>query len=459
LEQDLKQGQIRPQRRIAKTATRFAVLLFCLSTVWHSAAAHAQTKPAPTYIPPSCQGKPITIVPRAVMLAQTPTEVKPNPPIAKDDQLKLFNALARIIDDVYVYPDYNGLNWPSIVSDFRRKVDGGLDTEAFYTEMENFVKRLGDEHSYFDSPVNAAANKTALAGGENYVGIGALLKGLPEKKCATILAVMTDSPAEHGGLAQHDSLLAVDSVPMVENGKVYQQRTRGPECSAAVLTVQSPGQAPRELKLVRYQVAGATPIYARLVKTTDGSRIGYIFLPSFFDATLPGQIRKALLDFGNLDGLIVDNRMNTGGSSTVLLPILSYFAAGTLGHFVSRTATRPLEITANPIGNSQTVPLAILVSKETVSFGEVFSGVLQDIGRARIVGQATAGHVETLHGFTFADGSRAWIAQERFRPINSTTDRRRKGVKPDVEAYADWDTFTFENDQAVAAAVKLLDHK
>jgi carboxyl-terminal processing protease len=448
-----------PRQSTARMATFLAVLSLCVSADWFSATTRAQTNPTPKYIPPSCQGKPITTVPRAVMLAQTPTEVKPNPPIAKADQLKLFNALARIIDDVYVYPDYDGLNWPNIVSEFRRKVDGGLDTEAFYTEMENFVKRLGDQHSYFESPVNAAANKTALAGGENYVGIGALLKGVLEKKLVTILAVMADSPAEHGGLTQHDSLFAVDGVPMVENGKVYQQRTRGPECSAAVLTVQSPGQTPRELMLVRHQVAGATPIYARLVRTRDRSRIGYIFLPSFFDTTLPGQIKKALLDFGSVDGLIIDNRMNTGGSGSVLLPILSYFASGALGHFVSRTATRPLEITANPIGNSQTVPLVILVSKDTVSFGEIFSGVLQDTGRARIVGQATAGRVETLHGFTFADGSRAWIAQERFDPTNSHADWRRRGVKPDVEVYADWETFTFDNDQAVAAAVKLLGHK
>ena len=440
-------------------ATVLAVLLLCLSTVWYSATTYAQTEPAPKYIPRLCQGKPITVVPREVMLAQTPTEVKANPPIAKENQLKLFNALARIIDDVYVYPDYNGLNWPSIVSEFRRKVESGLDTEAFYTEMENFVKRLGDEHSYFQSPVNVAASKAELAGVNNYVGVGALFKPMPEKKRVAILAVMPDSSAEHGGLQQHDAVLAVDGVPMVENGKVYQQRTRGPECSAAVLTIQSPGQTPREITLVRYQISAPVPIYARLVKTTDGSRIGYIFLPSFFDVTLPGQIKKALLDFGNLDGLIIDNRMNTGGSSSVLLPILSYFASGTLGHFVSRIATRPLDVSANPIGNSQSVPLVLLVSKDTVSFGEVFSGVLQDIGRARIVGQATSGHVETLHGFTFADGSRAWIAQERFRPVNSHTDWKRRGVKPDVEVYADWDTFTFENDKAVAAAVKLLGRK
>ena len=263
------------------------------------------------------------------------------------------------------------------------------------SEMANFVKRLGDEHSYFQSPVNVAASKAELAGATIYVGVGALFKPMVEKERVAILAVMPDSSAEHGGLKQHDAVLAVDDLPMVENGKVYQQRTRGPECSAAEITVQSPGRAPREVTLVRYQISAPAPIYARLVSTTDGSRIGYIFLPSFFDVTLPGQIKQALLDFGNLDGLIIDNRMNRGGSSSVLIPILSYFVSGTLGHFVSRTTRRPLEITGNPIGNSQTVPLVVLVSKDTVSYGEIFSGVLQDIGRARIVGQATSGRVET----------------------------------------------------------------
>jgi carboxyl-terminal processing protease len=85
--------------------------------------------------------------------------------------------------------------------------------------------------------------------------------------------------------------------------------------------------------------------------------------------------------------------------------------------------------------------------------------VLKDIGRARIVGQATAGRTETLHGYNLPDGSQAWIAQERFDPINSHADWKRQGIKPDVELYADWDTFTFENDPAVAKAVTLLRNK
>jgi hypothetical protein len=51
---------------------------------------------------------------------------------------------------------------------------------------------------------------------------------------------------------------------------------------------------------MRYGVEGSIPIDARLVTTSDGSRIGYIFIPTFFDETIPEQIEKALKEFGEL---------------------------------------------------------------------------------------------------------------------------------------------------------------
>jgi carboxyl-terminal processing protease len=252
--------------------------------------------------------------------------------------------------------------------------------------------------------------------------------------------------------------LSVDGVPIVEAGVAYPQRVRGPECSAVVLSIQSPGESPRQVTFIRYHVTASLPIGVETVPTTDGSHIGYIFLPTFFDETVPGQVQQALENFGPLDGLILDNRMNGGGSSSVVEPILSFFTSGTLGHFVSRTDERPLEVGADPVQNSQEVPLVVLVGEDTVSFGEIFSGLLKDLGRAQLVGQTTLGNVETLHGYTFEDGSRVWIAEERFDPLNSHADWETDGIVPDVEVIADWDTFTFETDPAVAAAVQLLGH-
>jgi C-terminal peptidase prc len=236
-------------------------------------------------------------------------------------------------------------------------------------------------------------------------------------------------------------------------------RLRGPECSAVKITVQSPDEAPRDVMLVRYAIQGNIPIDARLVTTTDGSRVGYIFIPSFFDETLPRQIENALNEFGPLDGLILDVRMNGGGSSSVAYPIMQFFVQGRLGDFVSRTDSRPLELDANEIQNSQTVPLIVMVSEDTASFGEIFAGLLRDAGRAKIVGETSLGNVEVLQGYSFDDGSQIWLAAETFDSAFSDTNWEETGIVPDVQAFAEWDTFYFETDPSIVAAMNLLGHQ
>jgi carboxyl-terminal processing protease len=373
--------------------------------------------------------------------------------------LSVFENVVKIVADVYVYPDFNGKDWPGIVAAHRTKIEAGLDTEAFYADIESMIGELGDDHSSFESPVEVAAADAELAGNSQYVGIG--ISAMPEidKGKTSIIDVFPNSPAEHAGLRPHDSILSADGLPLVGNGQSYIYRVRGPECSAVRLTVESPGGAPHDILVIRHKIEGDIPIDSRLVTTTDGSRIGYILLPSFFDEKIPGEVEAALKNFGKLDGLILDNRENAGGSSDVVEPVLSFFASGTLGEFKSRTKSRPLTITPNPIENSQTVPLVVLVGTDTVSFGEIFSGVIQDSGRGHVVGQTTLGNVEILHGYNFKEGSRLWIAEEKFDPAVSHANWEQTGIIPDVQAYADWDTFTVETDPSVLAAVKLLGHK
>lgn len=413
----------------------------------------------PAYVPPGCENVPVATIPPATALAVPTSSLPANPEIATDEQLRVFDKVVAKINQVYVYPDFNGRDWPGIAADYRGRVEAGLDTETFYTEMGKLVLELGDEHSHFESRVQVAASDAELAGSNNFVGIGALVQPLPDKGRVTVLVVFPDSSAFYGGLKPHDSILAVDGTPIVEGGVAYPHRMRGPECSGVVVTIQSPGQPPRDVTFIRNRITASLPIDARLVPTTDGSRIGYIFLATFYDQTIPGQVEKALEDFGPLDGLILDNRMNGGGSSTVTEPIFSLFTSGTLGHFVSRTSRRPLAVNAKPIQNSQTVPLVILIGEDTVSFGEIFSGALRDTGRALLAGETTLGNVETLHSYKLEDGSRVWIAEERFDPQVSHANWEQDGIKPDVVAVADWDTFTFATDPAVAAAVQLLGHR
>ena len=414
---------------------------------------------APAYIPPGCEGVPLATVPPATAAAMATSEVLVNPALSTEQQLRIFDGVVDAIDETYVYPDFNGIDWPATVAGRRADVEAGLETEAFYLEIQRMVEELGDEHSAFEPPVVAAAMQAELAGTNEFVGIGVSVMPEVEKEVAILMLVYPDSPAEQSGLRAHDSVIAVDGLPVVVAGELLMDRMRGPACSAVRLTVRSPGESPRDVLILRQRIAGGLPVESRLVTTSDGSRIGYIMLPSFFDQTIPGKVEAALTELGPLDGLILDNRLNHGGSRTVLEAVLAFFTSGTLGTFESRNGSRPLTIDAGPVHNSQTVPLVVLVSEETASYAEVFAGVLKDSGRASLVGEATFGNVETLHAYHFEDGSVLWIAEETFDPAVSHADWEAIGIIPDVRAHAAWDTFTFESDPAVAAAVTLLGHQ
>jgi C-terminal peptidase prc len=409
----------------------------------------------PAFIPPECDAAaPLaTIAPDVAIPPVLEIETKE---ISQRIQLQILDEIEQIVEDVYIYPDYNGKDWTGIVAQYRVMVEAGLSTQQFYNEMQNMIDELEDDHSSFISPIKAQQSEAELKGEIEYVGVGIYSEVDLERERLVVISTFPGSPAEYGGIQSHDSILLVDGLPITRDSGI---RTRGPACTAVVVTVQSPGESPHDVMLMRSSIGGNIPIDARNVPTTDGSNIGYIFIPSFFDETLPPQIEVALEEFGPLDGLVLDLRTNGGGSSTVAYPILSFFTGGKLGEFVSRTESHGLSIEANPIHNSQTVPLVVMVSKDTVSFGEIFSGVLRDARNAKIVGETSLGNVEVLHGYDFEDGSVIWIASETFDSDFSDDNWEETGIIPDIEAYAPWDTFYFDTDPALNAALELLGHR
>jgi carboxyl-terminal processing protease len=408
----------------------------------------------PAYIPPECANTPLATLPPGTFTAPT-EEGDSHLELSQDEQLEILDQIDSIVREVYVYPDFNGKDWNAIESRYKGQVEDGLRTDKFYEGMESMIEGLDDDHSFFLPPPDVEQMKEELKGENNFVGIGVYSVPEPERSRLVVISTFPGSAAEHAGIKMHDSILRVDGYPALGEDI---NRLRGPACSALVVTVQSPGEAPRDILMVRQEMNSNLRIDSRLVPTRDGSRIGYIFIPTFFDETIPAQIEKALEDFGQLDGLILDLRMNGGGSNSVTDPILSFFTSGRLGQFISRDDSRTLQIKGDPINNSQTVPMVVMVSKDTVSYGEIFAGIMRDSRHAKITGETSLGNVEVLHGYDFEDGSQLWIASEAFYPAHSDENWEETGIVPDLQAYADWDSFTFDNDPSIAGALTLLGH-
>jgi carboxyl-terminal processing protease len=336
-----------------------------------------------------------------------------------------------------------------------------MTDENFYLAMVEMVDSLGDDHSVFLDPSETLAGEAEYEGQYDYTGIGLLNVAVPERSRLVVILVFPDSPADRAGIKIHDSILAIDGVPVLDEDGSRSQSLRGPVGSHLTLTIASPGKEPHDVTLTRERITSSLPVPYELMETAGGKRVGYIMLASFSDRTIVRQVEDALKELTSsspLDGLIIDNRQNSGGADTIVRGVLANFTRGTVGYFVNRDGRRAFNIIGQNINGSQDVPLVVLVGRDTVSFGEIFAGILQDLGRAHIIGQTTDGNVETLYIYNFADGSSAWIAHDTFEALKDTSRNwEESGIVPDQIVLSNWDEVTLENDPVIQAALGHFD--
>lgn len=414
----------------------------------------------------ACQtlAPPLTLSPHtATVPAPLPTSAKQSPPISpvmRDRHRRIFRRVWSAVQRDYVYDDYNGVDWDAVRAEFEPQLEVLPDDEAFWALMQALIERLDDQHSTFITPTQALEEDQAMSGELDYVGVGIFVTAPEGADYGVVLFPLPNSPAEAAGLRPHDRILTIDGQPAccAADGRDNLDLLTGPPGSAVRLTVQYPGEPAREILLHRARVQSQIPILSRRIPTAAGD-VGYLLIPTLWDSTIATRTRERLAEMqaeGDLVGLIIDMRINGGGAYTELYALLSLFVEGEVGHFTRRNGRQqPLHVRAAPLGDSLELPLVILVGRDTESYAEVFSGVLQDVGRARLVGQPTAGNVETIYPYDLEDGSRLWLAQETFRPP-SGAEWETRGVIPDVRIPGRWEDFTAANDAQLEAALALL---
>ena len=408
--------------------------------------------PASPTAPPPTQAPPPTLAP-------PPTNAPAQPPATPSAlQSTLLNEIWQTVNDNYLYRDFNGLDWNAVHSEYAQRIAAGMSDEQFYQAMADMIQRLGDNHSTFFSPTQAKQMDEQTGGEYNYVGIGVVHTPEPERKLLSVVLVFPGSPAERAGIQPHDSILSVDGQPVFDAQGNRLNLLQGQAGTTIQVSVQTPGQQPRLLSITRQRVDAAMPIPYQVYLTTTGKRIGYLLIPTFIESGIGNRVGLAINDMSfnaPLDGLIIDNRPNTGGTSQEMLTTLSYFVNGPAGYFVNKGTQETVQGAGVDVAGSQHIPLVVLIGKNTVSFGEVFAGILKDLGRAYLIGEHTMGNVELLSVFDFSDGSRLWIASGTFRPIHHPDQIWEKvGVLPDLELASQWDQVTQANDPLIQAALQ-----
>lgn len=370
--------------------------------------------------------------------------------------LAVFDTAWQAVDSQYVRDDFNGVDWGSLGDEYRGRVSAGLSEAEFAETMQALLANLPDSQATFETRQQRLEEETADR--RTYHGIGAFISFRQEPEPhVVILSVIQDSPAEQAGLESHDSIYAIDGEPFApEDAAVPAERIRGEADSTVVLTVQTPGQKPREVTIQREQIQAADVLRGRYV---DELGVAYYRVPVAAESTLAQTIAENLLSLGEnqpLNGLVIDLRVaRSGTGSWPLAEMLILFGNGAVGEYYTRAGSDLLAIDGQDLAGSQTVPLLILVGPDTEGSPEIFAAALQSSGRARLLGLPTPGAVEGYTEVPLPDGSRLFLATSSFRTTDNL-DLANTGLTPDVSVDGDWDQITSDEDPVLATALSLL---
>lgn len=167
--------------------------------------------------------------------------------------------------------------------------------------------------------------------------------------------------------------------------------------------------------------------------------VGYLDVRSFFRASEAREAIGAAMRFlRNADALVVDLRENGGGAPDgVALLASAFFDTPGLELFdiVSRTGTvvqayrTESPLFADADGRR---PVFLLTSPRTFSAGEGFAFLLQERGRARVVGEGTAGAANPGRAYPVEDGFSVVVPNGRVRTSQTGRNWEGTGVVPDV---------------------------
>ncbi len=247
----------------------------------------------------------------------------------------------------------------------------------------------------------------------------------------TIVSTIAGGPAERAGVLRGDVVVSVDG-RRVENRTIDEvtAKVRGEAGTTVTIGIERDGTR-LEFQITRAAVS--VPVVEW--QMVDGS--AYLRLNLFTDNS-DEQVRSALegLMAQSPEMLVVDLRDNPGGLLDAAVSIASQFLEG--GEVVvtqSPTESIPYAVISGGLVPPD-LPLVVLMNGGSASASEVVAAVLQERGRATIVGEPSFGKNTVQQRFNLSNGGGLKLTVARWLTPGGH-DFGDIGVIPDVEQVFD----------------------
>lgn len=355
-----------------------------------------------------CVSTPIPRVSLATVPAAQQAQARQN--------LRVFEEVWRLVADKHYDPKLQGVNWQAAGEKFGAEAVAVPDEKTLYAKLNAMVGLLNDSHTHVLGPEQARERRT-----QTRVRTGFNLTRLDNHWAVS--EVLPGSPAEAAGVrpgwlvtSRNGHLLPAKIDFRARDGEVVQWR---------FLDLRD---WPVSLELTASPLSIAPRQFAR--ELSDG--LVYLRFDGF-DGRDRRWLGEQLKLHRDAPGVVIDLRRNPGGETWSLGITIGEFFAHRVecGVFTSRGGTRQVKNSWQAGSARYGGRVAVLVDGSTASAAEIFAAVLQEHGRAKIIGRKTAGAVLASRFFRLPDGGELQLSQEDY-----VTPKGRRlegnGVVPDV---------------------------
>jgi carboxyl-terminal processing protease len=371
---------------------------------------------------------------------------------ASDPRQESFNIVWRTVKEKHFDPTFGGVDWDSVREKYAPKVASAKSDMEFYGLLQQMLGELRQSHfaiippgAFIEDETSAPSNGTA--------GIDLkVIDGL-----AVITRIEPDSGAARAGLRTGFVIKQIDETTVE---KAVERLSKSKESSALIqlriarmLLARLNGKADTSVRVVyldgKDQVheaqitrtllkgeiapgfANFPPHYTEFEARRLEGGIGYIRF-NIFALPLMQKIRPAIRSMSDAPGIIIDLRGNPGGFGGMSngMAGLMETKQTSLGRMRMRTGYMNFAVypQKNPFGGK----VVILIDGGSASTSEIFAAGMQEIGRATVVGERSAGAALPSVFQKLPTGALFQYAFADFKTPKGTLIEGR-GVTPDIE--------------------------
>jgi carboxyl-terminal processing protease len=388
-----------------------------------------------------------------------------------------FEIVWRTIKEKHFDPKFNGVDWDKVHDVYAPRVARVTSDKEFYELLQEMLGELHQSHFVILSPDVVASNKTESK--EPQEGSAGVEVRIINDE-AVIWRVISGSTGERAGLRPGFVVKTIDDDTVEQIAAPIKKRKESPAAiharitafvnerflgqlgSAARLVYLDESDRTRETTIKREKLPGEMSpnigdfpsLYTEFEtkRLTDG--IGYLRF-NFFLPILNQRIRAAVRSMSDAPGIIIDLRGNPGGFDGVGQGLAGLLVDKQVSLGTSRSRQGYENYVVYPQKNPYAGPVVILVDCMSGSASESFSGGMQAIGRAVVVGEKSGGGDLDASIDTLPTGALLLYAYADFVTPNGVSLEGR-GVIPDIEVKLTRASLLSHTDPQLEAAINYI---